>query len=114
MRHPRPTTGANADESRRLEVITSVGRRRRWTAEERAWIVAESLDPAARFTASGRNPHVRHKRLGRRRWRGASTPTTCRVSYRRIEDELNVELCYRSYRQGLHAILDQEKAVVAG
>jgi transposase len=29
-----------------VEVITGVGRRRRWTDEEKARIVAESLDPA--------------------------------------------------------------------
>ena len=28
-------------------MITGVGRRRRWTDEEKAWIVAESLDPAS-------------------------------------------------------------------
>jgi transposase len=34
-----------ADEYRRIEVITGVARRRRWTAEEKAAMVAESLQP---------------------------------------------------------------------
>jgi transposase len=39
---------------RRIEVITGVGRRRRWTAEEKARIVAESLDPATTVSAVAR------------------------------------------------------------
>jgi hypothetical protein len=42
------------DEFRRIEVITSVGRRRRWTDEEKARIVAESLDPATTSSAVAR------------------------------------------------------------
>jgi transposase len=37
-----------------MEVITGVGRRRRWTDEEKAWIVAESLDPATTVSAVAR------------------------------------------------------------
>ena len=44
--HESRTTGTNADSFRRFEVITGVGRRRRWSLEEKARIVAESLDPA--------------------------------------------------------------------
>ncbi len=46
MRTHSATTSTKADGFRRLEVITGVGRRRRWTDEEKARIVAESLDPA--------------------------------------------------------------------
>ena len=35
-------------------MITGVGRRRRWTEEEKAWIVAESLDPATTVSAVAR------------------------------------------------------------
>ena len=35
-------------------MITGVGRRRRWTDEEKAWIVAESLDPATTTSAVAR------------------------------------------------------------
>ena len=35
-------------------MITGVGRRRRWTEEEKAWIVAESLDPASTVSAVAR------------------------------------------------------------
>ena len=46
MRNHGRTNSTNADSFRRLEVITGVGRRRRWSDEEKARIVAESLDPA--------------------------------------------------------------------
>ena len=54
MRNHSATTGTNGDSFRRLEVITGVGRRRRWTAEEKAWIVAESLDPTTTVAAVAR------------------------------------------------------------
>ena len=54
MRTHGRTTGTNDDGFRRLEVITGVGRRRRWTDEEKAWIVAESLDPATTVSAVAR------------------------------------------------------------
>src|SRR4051794_22079295 len=54
MRNDSRTTSTKADEFRRLEVITGVGRRRRWTDEEKAWIVAESLDPATTISAVAR------------------------------------------------------------
>jgi transposase len=43
-----------ADGFRRLEVITGVGRRRRWSDEDKARIVAESLDPGTTASAVGR------------------------------------------------------------
>ena len=47
MRNDSSTTSTKADGLRRIEVITgAVGRRRRWTDEDKARIVAESLDPA--------------------------------------------------------------------
>ena len=54
MRSHSSTTSTKADGFRRIEVITGVGRRRRWTDEEKAWIVAESLDPAATVSAVAR------------------------------------------------------------
>ncbi len=48
------TTSTKADSFRRVEVITGVGRRRRWTDEEKAWIVAESLDPMTTVSAVAR------------------------------------------------------------
>ena len=48
------TTSTKADSFRRVEVITGVGRRRRWTDEEKAWIVAESLDPTTTVSAVAR------------------------------------------------------------
>jgi transposase len=54
MRTHSHTTSTKADDFRRVEVITGVGRRRRWTDEEKAWIVAESLDPATTVSAVAR------------------------------------------------------------
>jgi transposase len=48
------TISTKADSFRRVEVITGVGRRRRWTDEEKAWIVAESLDPATTVSTVAR------------------------------------------------------------
>ena len=54
MRTHSRTTGTSDDGFRRVEVITGVGRRRRWTDEEKAWIVTESLDPATTVSAVAR------------------------------------------------------------
>jgi transposase len=54
MRNHSSTNSTNADSFRRVEVITGVGRRRRWTDEEKARIVAESLDPATTVSAVAR------------------------------------------------------------
>src|SRR5918994_568179 len=54
MRNYSATTGTNADSFRRMEVITGVGRRRRWTDEDKARIVAESLNPATTSSAVAR------------------------------------------------------------
>jgi len=54
MRNDSRITSTSDDGFRRLEVITGVGRRRRWTDEEKAWIVAESLDPATTTSAVAR------------------------------------------------------------
>ena len=54
MRTDSRMTSTNGDDFRRIEVITGVGRRCRWTDEEKAWIVAESLDPATTVSAVAR------------------------------------------------------------
>jgi transposase len=54
MRNHGRTSSTNADSFRRVEVITGVGRRRRWSLEEKARIVAESLDPATTSSAVAR------------------------------------------------------------
>jgi transposase len=54
MRTHGATTSTKADGFRRLEVITGVGRRRRWSEEDKARIVAESLDPATTSSAVAR------------------------------------------------------------
>ena len=54
MRNDSSTTSTKADGFRRIEVITGVGRRRRRTDEEKAWIVAESLDPTTTVSAVAR------------------------------------------------------------
>src|SRR4051812_50067966 len=59
MRNDSRITSTSDDGFRRIEVITGVGRRRRWTDEEKAWIVAESLDPATTVSAVGPGAGVR-------------------------------------------------------
>ena len=54
MRTHSATTSTKVDDFRRLEVITGVGRRRRWSDEDKARIVAESLDPATTSSAVAR------------------------------------------------------------
>ena len=54
MRTPSRMNSTNGDNFRRVEVITGVARRRRWTDEEKARIVAESLDPATTASAVAR------------------------------------------------------------
>src|SRR5215213_2848594 len=54
MRNHSATTSASGDSFRRLEVITGVGRRRRWSLEDKARIVAESLDPVTTSSAVAR------------------------------------------------------------
>src|SRR3954451_5992698 len=75
MRNPSTTTGTNADSFRRLEVITGVGRRRRWSLEEKARIVAESLDRATTSSAVARRYglHAGKLLVGRRRWKGSTS-----------------------------------------
>ena len=54
MRTHGSTTSTKAGGFRRLEVITGIGRRRRWSDEDKARIVAESLDPAMTSSAVAR------------------------------------------------------------
>src|SRR5215208_6526794 len=54
MRNHGRTNSTNRDSFRRLEVITGVGCRRRWSLEDKARIVAESLDPATTASAVAR------------------------------------------------------------
>src|SRR4051794_9719983 len=62
MRTHGTTTSTSDDGFRRVEVITGVGRRRRWT-DEKAWIVAESLDPATTTLAVARRYGLHPSRL---------------------------------------------------
>ena len=63
MRNHRAITGANGDGCRRLEGSTGGGRRRRWTAAEKAWIVAESLAPATTVAAVARRYGLHARQL---------------------------------------------------
>jgi transposase len=54
MRTHSSATSTKADGFRRLEIITGVGRRRRWSDEDKARIVAESLDPRTTAAAVAR------------------------------------------------------------
>src|SRR4051794_18267880 len=74
MRNDSRTTSTSDDGFRRLELITGVGRRRRWTEEEKAWIVAESLDPATTISAVARRYGLHRERFAAypRRVRGVA------------------------------------------
>ena len=63
MHTPSSTTSTKADGFRRLEVITGVGRRRRWSDEDKARIVAESLDPATTSSAVARRHGLQASQL---------------------------------------------------
>jgi transposase len=54
MRAHGRTTSTKADSFRRVEVITGVGRRRRWSDGDKARIVAESLDRTTTSSAVAR------------------------------------------------------------
>jgi transposase len=54
MRNDSRITSTSDDGFRRLEVITGVGRRRRWSDEDKARIVAESRDPRTSASAVAR------------------------------------------------------------
>src|SRR5215213_6811185 len=79
MRSHSHTTSTKADSFRRLEVITGVGRRRRWSDQEKARIVAESLDPATTSSAVARRYGLHASQLFTWRHlllRDAATPET--------------------------------------
>ncbi len=63
MRTQGTTTSTKADGFRRLEVITGVDRQRRWSDEDKARIVAESLDPATTVSAVARRHGLRASQL---------------------------------------------------
>lgn len=56
-------TETGPDTFSRIEVITGVGRRRRWTSEEKARMVAESRAPGASVLAVGRRYGVTPNQL---------------------------------------------------
>src|SRR3954468_8841036 len=88
MRTHSTTTGTSDDGFRRLEVSTGVGRRRRWTDEEKAWIEAESLHPATTTSAVARCYGLHVDRGAHRAsvW-GPSTIAALRASRRRRQAE---------------------------
>src|SRR5918912_64610 len=63
MRNHSRTTSTSDDGFRRLEVITGVGRRRRWSDEDKARIVAESLDPRTSASAVARRYRLHASQL---------------------------------------------------
>src|ERR671912_402630 len=76
MRTPSSTPRTKADGFRRLEVITGIGRRRRWSEEDKARIVAESLDPATTSSAVARRYglHVSQLFTWRQQLQGRASP----------------------------------------
>ena len=70
------------DTFRRVEVITGVARRRRWTAEEKARIVAESYTPGASGTAVALRHGLHRNQIfaWRRQFRGGTTAAPDRAA----------------------------------
>lgn len=70
------TLDPKAAELRRFEVITGTGRRRRWSAEVKARIVAESLAPGVPVSEVARRHGIRPQQLfgWRREARGGRLP----------------------------------------
>jgi len=70
------------DTFRRVEVITGVARRRRWTAEEKARIVAESYAPGASGTSVALRHGLHRNQLfaWRRQFRGGTTTALGRAA----------------------------------
>ena len=79
MRTHSSTPSTKADGFRRFEVIIGVGRRRRWSDEDKARIVAESLDPATTSSAVARRYGLHASQLfvwRQQRQRGAAPAET--------------------------------------
>src|SRR5436189_6483297 len=57
------TLDANTGDLRRIEVITGVGRRRRWSAETKAQIIAESFSGEAPVSEVARRHGLRPQQL---------------------------------------------------
>jgi transposase len=57
------TLDANAGDIRRIEVITGTGRRRRWSAETKAQIIAESFTGEASVSEVARRHGLRPQQL---------------------------------------------------
>jgi transposase len=51
---PKPKVGIEAEPVRRIEVFTGTGRRRRWTPEQKALIVAETYESGETVSAVAR------------------------------------------------------------
>ena len=67
-------------EYRRVEILTGPGRRRRWSAEDKARIVAETLVPGARVSEVARRWQLSSQQVfGWRRAARLSTATTTTV-----------------------------------
>jgi transposase len=67
-----------ADTFRRIEVITGVGRRRRWTPEQKAAIVAETLEEGAAVSAVAQRHGVAASQVFA--WRRAACQQTSRAA----------------------------------
>lgn len=59
----KPGAGDGAVEFRRIELITGVGRRRKWPAAEKARILIESLEPGANVSDVARHNGVSPQQL---------------------------------------------------
>ena len=77
------TLDPKAAELRRFEVITGTGRRRHWSAEVKARIVAESFSPGVQVSEVARRHGIRPQQLfgWRREARGGRLPGSRGVAF---------------------------------
>ena len=68
---------------RRVEILTGPGRRRRWSAEDKARVVAETLDPVANISAVARRWQICPQQLfaWRREARASPSATRTRTAF---------------------------------
>ena len=68
---PKPKVAIEAEPVRRVEVFTGTGRRRRWTPEQKALIVAETYESGETVSAVARRhglaPHTNYSHGGGRK-----------------------------------------------
>jgi transposase len=120
---PKPKVGIEAEPVRRIEVFTGTGRRRRWTPEQKALIVAETYESGETVSAVARRHGLTTQQLftwrrnGQRAQTGASrmafAPMVLEPS-RSDRDDLRVSLQTRPSTDILHTVFVLRRSPIVG